>query len=119
MSKIKSLLFLSQTADHHSNRTSVIPKSKMLSQAVDRRRDIVGQDLLTPFYAPPDRKTSAQIIREARNAINISDTGMGVQRMGVRTVQTKRPFTPRERERTLFSNSAGTTRGERPPSSFT
>ncbi|XP_047479297.1 armadillo repeat-containing protein 2-like isoform X1 [Penaeus chinensis] len=91
----------------------------MLSQAVDRRRDIVGQDLLTPFYAPPDRKTSAQIIREARNAITIGDAGMGVQRMGVRTVQTKRPFTPRERERTLFSSSAGTTRGERPPSSFT
>ncbi|XP_069991169.1 armadillo repeat-containing protein 2 isoform X3 [Penaeus vannamei] len=91
----------------------------MLSQAVDRRRDIVGQDILSPFYAPPDRKTSAQIIREARNAINLGDAGMGVQRMGVRTVQTKRPFTPRERERTLFSSSAGTTRGERPPSSFT
>ncbi|XP_069164537.1 armadillo repeat-containing protein 2 isoform X2 [Procambarus clarkii] len=91
-----------------------------MSQAIERRRDVGGTDVLSPFYVPPDRKTSAQIIREAR--ASLCDTplvgGAGVQRMGVRTVQTKRPFTPRERERTLFSGTV-TSRGERPPSSFT
>ncbi|XP_064089288.1 armadillo repeat-containing protein 2-like isoform X1 [Macrobrachium nipponense] len=104
-----------------------------MSQAIERRRpEMSGTDIMSPFYVPPDRKTSAQIIREARAALRISEgplVGVGggggggaasVQRMGVRTVQTKRPFTPRERERTLFSRgSDSTTKGERPPSSFT
>lgn len=78
-----------------------------------------GGEVLAPFYAPPPRKTSAQIIREARASLGGAGLlgGAGVQRAGVRTVQTKRPFTPRERERTLFSG--GASRGERPPSSFT
>ncbi|KAK7081918.1 hypothetical protein SK128_026344 [Halocaridina rubra] len=94
-------------------------------QAVERRRDM-GSEVLNPFYALPQRKTSAQIIREARAALSINETplagvgGASVQRVGVRTVQTKRPFTPRERERTLFSRASdSTTTGERPPSSFT
>ncbi|XP_068250206.1 armadillo repeat-containing protein 2 [Palaemon carinicauda] len=97
-----------------------------MSQAIERRRDMSGTDVMSPFYVPPDRKTSAQIIREARAALRINEGpvvtvgGASVQRMGVRTVQTKRPFTPRERERTLFSRgSDSTTKGERPPSSFT
>ncbi|XP_042224127.1 armadillo repeat-containing protein 2-like isoform X3 [Homarus americanus] len=94
-----------------------------MSQAIERRRDVGAHDVLSPFYAPPARKTSAQIIREARASLGGTGEspivgGASVQRVGVRTVQTKRPFTPRERERTLFSSS-GTSRGERPPSSFT
>ncbi|CAL4074694.1 unnamed protein product, partial [Meganyctiphanes norvegica] len=104
----------------------------MSSADVHRRSDIGGIDPSrgTPFYAPPPRcqKTSVEIIREARAALATPDgrrsaTGgsMGVaQRKGVRTVNTKRPFTPRERERTLFSGStSAASRAERPPSSFT
>ncbi|KAK3853020.1 hypothetical protein Pcinc_040421 [Petrolisthes cinctipes] len=99
-----------------------------MSQAVERRRDIGGctGDVLSPFYDPP-RKTSAQIIREARQSLSVGmgvnvgvgSVNVGVQRVGVKTVHTKRPFTPRERERTLFGTSISTSKGDRPPSSFT
>lgn len=97
-----------------------------MSQAVERRRDIggCGGDVLSPFYDPP-HKTSAQIIREARQSlsvgmgVNVGNVNVGVQRVGVKTVHTKRPFTPRERERTLFGTSISTSKGDRPPSSFT
>ena len=87
----------------------------MLSEAVQRRRD---HEVGSPFYALPQRKTSAEIIREARHALNINDQPIGVTRVGVRTVQTKRPFTPRETQRTLFDRNRGA-KDERPPSSFT
>ncbi|PSN42597.1 hypothetical protein C0J52_08697 [Blattella germanica] len=76
--------------------------------------------ITVPFYAPPPYKTSAEIISEARASIireneeiRIESTRMAAS---IRPVNTKRPFTPRERERTLF----GTARKSsyRPPSSF-
>lgn len=59
-----------------------------------------------PFYKPPNstQKTSAEIINEARNSL--------------RTLQTKRPFTPREDQRKLFGPLSSRTRDNRPPSSF-
>ena len=58
------------------------------------------------FYRPPGYvlKTSAEIIKEAR------------AEMATRPVNTKRPFTPIERQRKLFGPlKAGTSR---PPSAF-
>ncbi|XP_071492029.1 LOW QUALITY PROTEIN: armadillo repeat-containing protein 2-like [Diadema antillarum] len=51
-----------------------------------------------------DRESSAEIINEARAAL--------------RTVPTRRPFTPREDKRTLFSGSTTRAPTERPPSAF-
>ena len=94
-----------------------------MSTKLESHRDM---NLSAPFYALPTRKTSAQIIKEARNDMSIKGLTSGVggmtaamaQRNNVRTVHTKRPFTPRDKERTLFGTSAAV-RGERPPSSFT
>ncbi|XP_006815976.1 armadillo repeat-containing protein 2-like [Saccoglossus kowalevskii] len=56
-----------------------------------------------PFYVKPqDKKTSSEIINEARQS--------------VREVKTKRPFTPRDSKRTLFGGSTRTP--DRPPSAF-
>ncbi|GLH08473.1 Uncharacterized protein GBIM_13701, partial [Gryllus bimaculatus] len=80
-----------------------------------------------PFYVPPPsvKKTSAEIINEARASIrkggtmgisvSPSEVGMGFS-PSVRPLDTKRPFTPRERQRTLFGSSNNYSR--RPPSSF-
>lgn len=59
-----------------------------------------------PFYKPPNstQKTSAEIINEARNSL--------------RTLKTKRPFTPREDQRKLFGPLSSRTPDSRPPSSF-
>ncbi|KAM4042522.1 armadillo repeat-containing protein 2 isoform 2-T4 [Anomaloglossus baeobatrachus] len=59
-----------------------------------------------PFYKPPNsaQKTSAEIINEARNSL--------------RTLKTKRPFTPREDQRKLFPALSSSTPDSRPPSSF-
>ncbi|XP_075058985.1 armadillo repeat-containing protein 2 [Mixophyes fleayi] len=59
-----------------------------------------------PFYQPPTsvQKTSAEIINEARHSL--------------RTLTTKRPFTPREDQRKLFGPSSSRTSDNRPPSSF-
>ncbi|XP_071997921.1 armadillo repeat-containing protein 2 isoform X3 [Engystomops pustulosus] len=59
-----------------------------------------------PFYKPPNpaQKTSAEIINEARNSL--------------RTLKTKRPFTPREDQRKLFGTLSSRTPDNRPPSSF-
>ncbi|XP_030784047.1 armadillo repeat-containing protein 2 isoform X2 [Rhinopithecus roxellana] len=61
---------------------------------------------LDPFYRPSvsKRKTSAEIISEARNAL--------------RTVRTQRPFTPQEAQRKLFGPASSRTSENRPPSSF-
>lgn len=78
--------------------------------------------LTVPFYAPPPcvKKTSAEIISEARasiihdkEAIRIESTRMAAS---IRPVNTKRPFTPRERQRTLFGTAQKSSC--RPPSSF-
>ncbi|XP_077669032.1 armadillo repeat-containing protein 2 [Eretmochelys imbricata] len=59
-----------------------------------------------PFYRPlvPKKKTSAEIINEARNAL--------------RTLRTQRPFTPREDQRKLFGSASSRTPENRPPSTF-
>ncbi|XP_077158671.1 armadillo repeat-containing protein 2 isoform X2 [Paroedura picta] len=58
------------------------------------------------FYRPSlaVQKTSAEIINEARNAL--------------RTLRTRRPFTPREEQRKLFGSTSSRTPENRPPSSF-
>ncbi|MPC64236.1 hypothetical protein E2C01_058347 [Portunus trituberculatus] len=73
-----------------------------MSQAVEHRREValgVGggsvnmetttNTALSPFYIPPHRKTSAQIIREARASLGVGGspstpilTGVGVPRVG-------------------------------------
>nr|CAD7260173.1 unnamed protein product [Timema shepardi] len=79
--------------------------------------------LTVPFYAPPPscKKTSAEIISEARASI-IRGTPLSVTvntskiSATIRPINTKRPFTPREKQRTLFGSSRKTS--YRPPSSF-
>ncbi|XP_042334827.1 armadillo repeat-containing protein 2 isoform X2 [Sceloporus undulatus] len=58
------------------------------------------------FYKPPlaVQKTSAEIINEARNTL--------------RTLRTRRPFTPREQQRKLFGSASSRTPENRPPSTF-
>jgi hypothetical protein len=78
--------------------------------------------LTVPFYAPPPniKKTSAEIISEARASIIRENEGVRIEstRMAasIRPLNTKRPFTPRERQRTLFGSAHKSTC--RPPSSF-
>ncbi|KAJ4439022.1 hypothetical protein ANN_14978 [Periplaneta americana] len=92
-------------------------------ETTHRTNTAAGTNKLTvPFYAPPPyvKKTSAEIISEARASIIRDNEGIRIEstRMAasIRPVNTKRPFTPRERQRTLF----GTARKSscRPPSSF-
>ena len=74
-----------------------------------------------PFYASQKlTKTSAEIIQEAKATMTrpgsfpaIDESSM---RAAVRTVDTKRPFTPRQTDRRLYSGS--TNHVARPPSSF-
>ncbi|KAK3522591.1 hypothetical protein QTP86_025579 [Hemibagrus guttatus] len=68
--------------------------------SVERKQEKQG-----PFYRGYGirRQTSAEIVTEARRSL--------------RTLQTRRPFTPREEHRQLFGGSARTCDG-RPPSSF-
>ncbi|XP_049822564.1 armadillo repeat-containing protein 2 isoform X2 [Aethina tumida] len=69
-----------------------------------------------PFYEPPPRKTSAEIINEARLAIKESQMGENTfAPTTIKPLQTQRPFTPRDKERLLFGKRAKT---NRPPSSF-
>lgn len=84
------------------------------------------------FYEPPPRKTSAEIINEARLAIKgkqISNEKRFVRKTmafedtkmcentptTIKPLQTQRPFTPRDKERLLFGKRNKT---NRPPSSF-
>ncbi|CAH0713959.1 unnamed protein product, partial [Brenthis ino] len=77
-----------------------------------------GRSVGAPFYAPR-RKTSAEIISEARAAIstaemsNVAGTGVGA----LRPLRTRRPFTPRESQRTLFTERTRK-KDQRPPSAF-
>ncbi|KAJ8954505.1 hypothetical protein NQ318_000736 [Aromia moschata] len=69
-----------------------------------------------PFYEPPQRKTSAEIINEARLAIRESQMAENnFASPTIKPVQTQRPFTPRDKERHLFGKKA---KSNRPPSSF-
>ncbi|CAH1641245.1 unnamed protein product [Spodoptera littoralis] len=70
-----------------------------------------------PFYAPLRRKTSAEIISEARAAIygEMSGTSSGGGAGGsLRPLRTRRPYTPREPQRSLYTNK----KEPRPPSGF-
>ncbi|CAG9859619.1 unnamed protein product [Phyllotreta striolata] len=68
------------------------------------------------FYEPPQRKTSAEIINEARLAIRESQmTDKNFAPPSIKPLQTQRPYTPRDKERLLFGNKIKT---NRPPSSF-
>ncbi|KAJ3654800.1 hypothetical protein Zmor_013962 [Zophobas morio] len=69
-----------------------------------------------PFYEPPARKTSAEIINEARLAIRESQMAeSSFISTPIKPLQTQRPFTPRNKERLLFGKKA---KSNRPPSSF-
>ncbi|PZC83600.1 hypothetical protein B5X24_HaOG207583 [Helicoverpa armigera] len=73
-----------------------------------------------PFYAPLRRKTSAEIISEARAAIYgemSSTSGGGGVGGGLRPLRTRRPYTPREPQRSLFTERASK-KEPRPPSGF-
>ncbi|XP_038216688.1 armadillo repeat-containing protein 2 [Zerene cesonia] len=70
-----------------------------------------------PFYVPPRRKTSAEIISEARAAISGEMSSSGSSLGALRPLRTRRPFTPREPQRTLFSERIKK-KDARPPSSF-
>ncbi|XP_045770278.1 armadillo repeat-containing protein 2 [Maniola jurtina] len=70
-----------------------------------------------PFYAAPRRKTSAEIISEARAAISAEMSSMANVGGALRPLRTRRPFTPREPQRTLFTENARN-KDARPPSAF-
>ncbi|CAB3220633.1 unnamed protein product [Arctia plantaginis] len=74
-----------------------------------------------PFYAPLRRKTSAEIISEARAAIYGEMSGMsngdGGAAGALRPLRTRRPYTPREPQRTLFTDRTRK-KDNRPPSSY-
>ncbi|XP_063773154.1 armadillo repeat-containing protein 2 isoform X2 [Pseudophryne corroboree] len=77
---------------------SLVTETKEMYPLRDKKTD--------PFYKPPTsvQKTSAEIINEARHSL--------------RTLTTKRPFTPREDQRKLFGPLSSRTSDNRPPSSF-
>lgn len=70
------------------------------------------------FYEPPAcvKKTSSEIISEARAAIMQVGTANVSSPAVIQPVNTKRPYTPRDGQRTLFGRSPGG--AQRPPSSF-
>ena len=72
-----------------------------------------------PFYInTKSGKTSAEIIEEAKATIIKVDQvdNVGGRSMAVKTIDTKRPFTPRQTDRRLYQGS--TNHVARPPSSF-
>ncbi|XP_066248328.1 armadillo repeat-containing protein 2 isoform X2 [Euwallacea similis] len=76
-----------------------------------------ANDFLSPYQEISSRKTSAEIINEARLAIKESqnvDTNFASS--AIKPLQTQRPFTPRDKERHLFGNKKP--KADRPPSSF-
>lgn len=82
---------------------------KLSSQVAKSQKDF------GPFYATPAcKKTSVEIINEARAAVGLQQT-IGGLRVGMKAVSTKRPFTPRDKQRSLFGKNRGT---QRPPSSI-
>ena len=78
-----------------------------------------GKAADVPFYInAKSGKTSAEIIEEAKATITKGDQGEqnGGRAMSVKTIDTKRPFTPRQTDRRLYYGS--TNHVARPPSSF-
>ncbi|XP_066138168.1 armadillo repeat-containing protein 2 isoform X2 [Euwallacea fornicatus] len=76
-----------------------------------------ANDFHSPYQEISSRKTSAEIINEARLAIKESqnvDTNFAPS--AIKPLQTQRPFTPRDKERHLFGNKKP--KADRPPSSF-
>uniref|UniRef100_A0A1B6CHS7 Armadillo repeat-containing protein 2 n=1 Tax=Clastoptera arizonana TaxID=38151 RepID=A0A1B6CHS7_9HEMI len=72
---------------------------------------------INPFYVPSSRliRTSAEIIREARAAMQSKSNSGNQSPRAIRLIHTKRPFTPREKNRTFF----GGNNVSRPPSAIT
>lgn len=78
-----------------------------------------------PFYEPASQlPTSSQIIKEAREKLH--ETKLSKKPAGypqeasglIRTLNSTRPFTPREEKRSLFGPKSTRPIHERPPSSF-
>ncbi|XP_074039648.1 armadillo repeat-containing protein 2 isoform X2 [Leptinotarsa decemlineata] len=82
----------------------------------DKMKSLGISKVSLPFYEPPQRKTSAEIINEARLAIRESQMAdNNFAPPSIKPLQTQRPYTPRDKERLLFGNK---TKSNRPPSSF-
>ncbi|XP_050666554.1 armadillo repeat-containing protein 2 [Leptidea sinapis] len=73
-----------------------------------------------PFYVPPRRKTSAEIISEARAAIrgDMSAPSSGSSLGALRPLRTRRPFTPRDSQRAHLDRYSSKHKSTRPPSAF-
>lgn len=77
-----------------------------------------------PFYEPVSPlPTSSQIIKEAREKLHETKRANNVvcpqeANALMRTINSTRPFTPREEKRTLFGPKSTRPINERPPSSF-
>ncbi|XP_018333923.1 armadillo repeat-containing protein 2 isoform X2 [Agrilus planipennis] len=69
-----------------------------------------------PFYEPPLRKTSAEIINEAKAILTGTSKMDSCTGTNVRPLYTERPFTPKEKDRIFFGKK--TRKNNRPPSSF-
>lgn len=83
---------------------------------LNRKFNPTGNLKISSVYDPPQRKTSAEIISEARHAIRESQLpDNSYNGSSIRPLQTQRPFTPRENERHLFGKRGKT---NRPPSTF-
>ncbi|PKU46043.1 armadillo repeat-containing protein 2 isoform x1 [Limosa lapponica baueri] len=80
----------------------------------EKRQELIGMqpskdkntEKAAPFYrlSVPKKKTSSEIINEARNVL--------------RTLRTRRPFTPTEDQRKLFGSGSSRAPRNRPPSVF-
>jgi hypothetical protein len=77
-----------------------------------------------PFYIPPSGVTTpSQIIKETKEKLNdapLIKKIIPIQNPNsIRSLQTNRPFTPRDdNKRKLFGNNSGRALNERPSSSF-
>ncbi len=98
------------------------PSSPKNGTSVESKRRSSKSDL--PFYEPPPTvvRTPSQIIREAKEKIdsqNKKNNGYIPDSPGlIRTLNSNRPFTPREEKRSLFGPKSNRPVNERPPSSF-
>ena len=82
-----------------------------------------GTKLDIPFYEPASTlPTSSQIIKEAREKLHETkkNTKLVYPQEGglIRTINSTRPFTPRDDKRSLFGPKSTRPVNERPPSSF-
>lgn len=81
-----------------------------------------GTKLDIPFYEPASTlPTSSQIIKEAREKLHETkkNSKLVIPQEGlIRTLNSTRPFTPRDEKRSLFGPKSTRPVNERPPSSF-